>query len=54
MIFTRSHYVVRTIFRSLLSPDFFDPLFSKGKSGDKCDRFASPDSFCPLRYRVNV
>jgi len=27
MIFTQRHYAVRTIFRSLLSPDFFDPLF---------------------------
>ncbi|PAF30576.1 hypothetical protein [Paenibacillus sp. 7516] len=31
------------VFRSLLSPDFFDSLLTKGKSMDKRERFASSD-----------
>jgi len=47
---TLGHYDCSTIFRSLLSPDFFDSLLLTWKSGDKGERYASPDWFCTLRY----
>ncbi|SCY40361.1 hypothetical protein SAMN05720606_104271 [Paenibacillus polysaccharolyticus] len=44
------HSEDRITFHSLLSPDFLDSLLLREKSGDKCDRFAFPGFFCPLRY----
>ncbi|MBY0206023.1 hypothetical protein [Paenibacillus cucumis (ex Kampfer et al. 2016)] len=51
MVYT-DHYEDRITFQSLLSPDFLDSLFSKGKSGDKGDRFAFSGFFCLLRFCV--
>ncbi|MCM3134395.1 hypothetical protein M3629_16495 [Paenibacillus polysaccharolyticus] len=48
-VVTPGHCADRIIFRSLLSPDFFEPLIYKGKSGDKGERFASTAFFCLLR-----